>query len=49
MKDYTFEVKVKWTQGGIEADNINEAIQKLQDTFKDEYNFIPTKEEITLI
>ena len=49
MKEYTFDVTVKWTQGGIEGENDEEAIEKLQDTFEEEFNFRPQKEEIVIV
>jgi hypothetical protein len=49
MKEYSFNVTVKWTQAGIEAENDEEAIEKLQDTFEEEFNFRPEKDEIKIV
>ena len=49
MKEYTFEVEVKWTQTGVEAKTDEEAIDKLQNIFKEEFGFCPKKEEITIL
>ena len=48
MKEYSFEVKVTWTQAGIEAENEAEAREKLRETFNEEFGFYPDDEEITL-
>jgi len=46
MKEYTFEVHVKWAQAGIEAKNKKEAIEKLKDIFEETFNFRPKNSEI---
>lgn len=46
MKEYTFEINIKWTQAGIETNTKKEAIDRLKDIFEEEYNFRPTNKEI---
>lgn len=44
-KSYTFEVSIIWTQV-THGNNKKEAIERLKDTFEEEYNFRPENNEI---
>jgi len=45
MKSYCFEVNVKWVQI-IDGKSKSDAIEKLQETFDQEFNFMPEVDEI---
>ena len=49
LKEYTFEVNVSWLQAGIEAKTDEEAIDKLQETFYQEFGFAPEEKEIKIL
>ena len=46
MKEYVFNVTLKFSQSGIEAENLQEAFDKLVETFKEEYNIEPYPSEV---
>lgn len=46
MKEYSYVVKVEWSGCGIEAKNKEEAIEKIKDSFYDEYGIKLSDEEI---
>lgn len=46
--NYEFDITLKFNQH-IEAKTEDEAVEQLKETFKDEYNIVPTDKEIKLI
>ncbi len=46
---YAFNVNMKWSQGDMEAETDQEAIEKLKESFKSEFGCLPYDEEITIV
>ena len=46
MQEFTFKINLKFWQGGIEAETREEAIDKVKEIFKEEYNIELKNEEI---
>ena len=47
MIEWNYEIKIEISGTGIEAKTKKEAIQKIKDSFEEEYGFTLTDEEIT--